>query len=705
MYKPEPLIVPKGIRYLTEWEGFQLPDHPCIIDKKLTGCGFTEYVIRSPFNAVLISPRTSLLKNKVKQHNVFITSINEEGKLIEKELPQERVIYYARAKKEKETPIDKDLEAKNPKVVKEDTEIVDIFQFKKDLKDAISSFILRKRPIKICVTYDSFRKVKEVLQEMGIIKTFHFIVDEFQVIFTDSRFKPDTELEFVTHLKDLQRVSFVSATPYMEEYLDLLDDFKDLPFYVMDWESDDKSRIITPELIVKSCQGINSVAKKYITEYQEGNFDKRMRFDFNGNPIEIVEAKELVFYVNSIRNICDIIKQNKLTPEIVNVICADTTENRKKIREAFKAVFKLLDRSLKELPSLDDVIGEVPIPDPSTGEVYNKPITLCTKTVYLGADFYSLCARSIVLSDSGIESLAVDITLDLPQILGRQRLIDNPWKNSLEIWVKYGSKYGDITQEEFDRRIEDKIRKTENLLSAYDTALLKVKHDLADVYDERVRTKNYKDDYVAVNRHKGTDLIPQMNQLVMISEKRAFRIQKDDYKDRFSVLATIFNQFGEESVDKDVQDFIDLIDSCSRFRDKIRTICNYLLSSSDDLKIKLYPHIPEPFKTYYFSLGPEFIISVCGERSKILEAMKSKQTLKINSKEDLAKEIQDKVKVGDRKSKSEWKDLLKNIYTGLGISKTPKASDLEEYFELKSILISDPISKKRSAGFEIIKQK
>lgn len=56
--------------------------------------------------------------------------------------------------------------------------------------------------------------------------------------------------------------------------------------------------------------------------------------------------------------------------------------------------------------------------------------TFCTRTVYLGADFYSLCARSFIFSDSNIDSLAVDISEDLPQILGRQRLFDNPWKNS-----------------------------------------------------------------------------------------------------------------------------------------------------------------------------------------------------------------------------------------------------------------------------------
>ena len=62
--------------------------------------------------------------------------------------------------------------------------------------------------------------------------------------------------------------------------------------------------------------------------------------------------------------------------------------------------------------------------------------TFCTRTVYLGADFYSTNARTVVLSDANIDTLSVDISLDLPQILGRQRLEINPWKNSALMYVK-----------------------------------------------------------------------------------------------------------------------------------------------------------------------------------------------------------------------------------------------------------------------------
>ena len=48
------IIVPRGIRYINEWEGFHLPQEPSIIDKQITGCGFTEFCLTSPFNLTII---------------------------------------------------------------------------------------------------------------------------------------------------------------------------------------------------------------------------------------------------------------------------------------------------------------------------------------------------------------------------------------------------------------------------------------------------------------------------------------------------------------------------------------------------------------------------------------------------------------------------------------------------------------------------
>lgn len=698
-------FVPKDVRYISEWKEFCLPDFPCIIDKKLTGCGFTQWILKeSLFNSVLISPRRTLLENKVDQYNPH--NISSDGEIVE--VPGLREIYYARSEYIQDLEIDKDLRSstvtKSKSIVNEEGDEGKelILNFKSELKKAIMSFVLRKKPIKICVTYDSFRKVREVLEELKIIDQFYFVVDEMQSIFTDSRFKPDTEMEFVTALQGLQKVSYVSATPMLFDYLKLVDEFKELPYWELDWEKENPSRIIHPEITALPCRNINEVAKKIITEFNSNKFNKKTLIDSSGQPVKIVEAKELIFYVNSVRNICDIIRQNKLTCDKVDVICARTYENAKKIRKAFQQVYKELDIDLETLPKEKDIISRVSVPNPDTGEVKNKPITFCTKTVYLGADFYSKCARSIVLSDSSIDCLAVDITLDLPQILGRQRDLDNPWKNSLEIWFKAGMGVGEISREEFNNIINRKKKATEDLLQIYndivDTGKKKL---LAEKYLSAIRVDNYKNDYVAINHHSGSDIKPQKNQLVMISEIRAFDIQQEDYKNRCTVFNRVEEVFGDGVMDvsKEVSYLNTTLNTFSTFPDKMKYCCEWV-----KLRGEFWVnHFPEPFKSYIQTLGID-IIKLREYRKKDIEkALKERGINKgILTKDQIKHSMSAVFAIGERYSKAKIKETLSTLYLNLGIPKTPKATDLEEWFEIKPAKILNKETGKRDMGFEII---
>ena len=59
----------------------------------------------------------------------------------------------------------------------------------------------------------------------------------------------------------------------------------------------------------------------------------------------------------------------------------------------------------------------------------------------------------------------------------------------------------------------------------------------------------------------------------------------------------------------------------------------------------------------------------------------------------------------NRYLKSDIKETLRKIYEDLGYDKTPKASDLEEYFELRSCQIKNKETGKKDHGFEILKKK
>ena len=62
------IIIPKGIEFISDWKEYVLPKGHCIVDKGITGCGYTEMCLRNEKNIILCSPRRLLLENKRDQH-------------------------------------------------------------------------------------------------------------------------------------------------------------------------------------------------------------------------------------------------------------------------------------------------------------------------------------------------------------------------------------------------------------------------------------------------------------------------------------------------------------------------------------------------------------------------------------------------------------------------------------------------------------
>ena len=362
-----------------------------------------------------------------------------------------------------EAEVDKDISKpiKNPKedepVKRDNSEIYERLYY--EISDYTYKRYLNNQSAKILVTYDSYKIVKDILEKLGIFDKFVTVVDEFQSILHDARFKSNTELNFLTYLAQSPTSYFVSATPMMDEYLEMLDEFKDLPYYELDWYSSDSSRIIKPSLKILTMKSVGTKAEEVIQKYLNNDFEE-ITVIKDGQPVRVI-SDEAVFYVNSVNHIISIIKKNNLIPEQCNILCSKTDDNAKRIKRKLGKSF---------------IIGEVPLKG-----VKPKMFTFCTRTVYLGADFYSLCARSFIFSDSNSDCLAVDIAEDLPQILGRQRLFDNPWKNSATFYYRTTADYREMKKEDFQNIINSKNKSTESLLSAYNTVLEKDKYELAKI--------------------------------------------------------------------------------------------------------------------------------------------------------------------------------------------------------------------------------
>ena len=222
---------------------------------------------------------------------------------------------------------------------------------------------------------------------------------------------------------------------------------------------------------------------------------------------------------------------------------------------------------------------------------------------------------------------------------------------------------------------------------------------MAEKYQTSAKTENYKKDYVAVNTHDGTDLKPVFNKLVMVSEKRAYDIQQLDYADRF----TVFNQVSKlisSGTRKNILEFLGDFEALDNFTDKMRLICESDLS--DEERSFILTQVPVSYMNYYLKLGPSRLYAL----GYNITYVKREYSDAINFDSDvLKKNIVSNFEVGKVYTFSIAKDIIKNIYSSLGYNKTPRANDLENYFEIKKKMITNKETGKRDHCYEILKIK
>ena len=608
-----------GIKYISEWQDYDLPRGHVIVDKGVTGCGYTEYTLTNNLPTVLCSPRKLLLENKSEQH---------QGDL--------NILYL-----------------KN-----EIKDINDINKLKNKIRNHIFLCDEENLPIKFLVTYDSSHYIIDILKELNLLNDFYFIIDEFQSIFLDAFFKSSVEFDFVEYLQDCPNVLYLSATPMLDKYLEKVEVFRNLPFYEIDWSETG----VVENIIIqrKFAASLGSECIKIIKQYLEGKFPSTFTSDN-----KLLFSKEAVFYFNSISDIIRVINKTNLSPSQVNIICADDGVNKDKLKK------------------IGHNIGKIPLKDET-----NKMFTFCTKTAYIGSDFYSNCASSYVFADPNIKSLALDISLDLPQIVGRQRNRENPFKNNIVIFYKTKRKNEtSLTLEEFEKDKKQKVDSTNKLLDIYN----KVTFEEQKEYIKKLERDSelYIHDFVSISKKTGK---PVYNSFIEIAQERSWEVSQKDYQDKISVtksLESLTSNISEyqSDLEKEVQDFLDTkFYSTGLFHEKMKMYCEFMDKHKGNKEISdiIYYKIKNSdFRKYYNFYGSS------GCKSKEYIKKNLEQGMVDTSKEsELSSAIHNKFKVGEKYLKKDIKPILQDIYRDLGITTSkPKTTDLGKYFSLTRIRI------------------
>lgn len=609
--KKEVIKIPANIKYLTEREKFieefgkpfELPNG--ILNKEIPGCGATTVALTDEHKTIICSPRNELLKNKHEQYPDTLLVIGGV-----------------------------------------------------DTKE-IEAYLQTAELPKILVSYDSVYKL------IGCIKyksDWRVVVDEFQCLLADSSFKSEIELHFLDNSRSFPYVTFLSATPILDKYLEQIDYFKDMNYYQLDWEEKDIVRVYRE----RTKNPINA-ALEIVRYYQNGNYPSVY---VNG---ERIYSKECVIFLNSVNNIVNIIKQTELKPEEVNIIVGNSDDNDRQIArigEGFKR-------------------GRIPL----KGETHKK-FTFCTSTAYAGCDFYSTNAATFVISDCNRPNTAVDIATELVQIAGRQRLACNPFRQFLTF--VYNVNAEEVEQETFNehlcRKVNvtlDEIRDNNNAGEALRAKRIK---DFRRIPDN----VKYQDSYTMYDEQKGEFVF---NRLAYVNEQYCFDVQKFNYQNGVIVKKLLQDSSFDVSENQTYavyqeqlkhlikkEPFVDRMQAYCEYRAKQGLIVNLAMSTLESK----YPEL----RYYYEALGADRIKALNYKEKKLLNEIHIMKT-----KNKIRHELHGIIHIGDRILTTDIQQTLHDVYDRLGIDKSLKATDLNEFFEIHPVKI--PTANGRKNGFEI----
>lgn len=620
--------VSPGIEYINAWRDhsgqYQIDRYVSsgrvIINKMVTGCGFTTYCLRNDYDTILIAPRLRLIQDKLEQE--IKNGVNE-------------CYYFNREKDSKGNPL------------KTIDDLQNEFQSYKWARNRIG------KPLKILVTYDSFCRLADMLElafSYNISKTFKIAIDESHSLIKDVKLKEFHNKcvlsQFIARLFNYDNLLFISATPIIH-YVGCIPEFQNnsVDYYELEWSN--VTKVIQKPYRCKSAKdAFDQIYRHY--RGNNGCFDAKYNVG--------AYSTEAVIFLNSVKDITSIltkyISKNKLINVAdVTIICADNKENQAQLHK--------IDKGL-------DIIKSIP----KYGELHTR-WTFVTRTAFEGVDFYSPCASTYVIANYYIPSLSLDIASDIPQIIGRQRRKDNLFRDTIHIY--YVNNINVVDDNEYNRNQWQKIQESNNQIRLWQTS----QDDLKGTALKNLITVIEKDPnalYVTT-----TNGYPEFNQLVKVSEDYC----RDILKNQVNLFVLSSNTSGTIYRMEIQQLKTDLanISSCWVSEERMRIIANYFqkypsLSNEifDMLRNEGYNQLG-----YYFSQLPIDRIQANGYRMSNMD----KEIAIRYQTSNIGSVLTSTFISGQVYSKKEVKETLQDIYDRFGLKKTAKATDLSNFLAWK----------------------
>ena len=288
--------------------------------------------------------------------------------------------------------------------------------------------------------------------------------------------------------------------------------------------------------------------------------------------------------------------------------------------------------------------------------------------------------------------------LTLPQIVGRQRNRNNPFKNNIIIFYRTIRKTEMESYDLFLEKQNQRKEETKKLLDLYNAATIDQQQAYIKKLKSDIEVSKYEDDYVSISKKTGE---PVYNSFIEVSQERAWEVSQKDYQNKISVtksLESLTSNISEyrSEIEKEVNNFLTYdFNTTGIFEKRMKAYCSFMdylgECKEEGSDIFYYKTKDSRFKKYYNFYGT----SGCSAK-KYQEKNLEQGMIDISKSDKLSSAIYKKFKAGEKYLKKDIKSILQDIYRNLGITTSkPKTTDLGKYFNLTRVRI------KQQEGFKL----
>ena len=495
------------------------------------------------------------------------------------------------------------------------------------LKDYLNSSGTKK----IMCTYDKVPKLMEYI----IPSNYRLLIDEYQCLLKAYSYRQKAIDGVLNNFRVFKSFCFMSATPITPDFAPNC--LKDIPVKEADWGH----KIGTLKVELWRTSKPYTMAANIINKYKYYGY-----YIHNGH-----KSYEAFFFINSVKDIAGILNHCHLTNDEARIICADTPENREKL------------------------IGY----DISNSRSDNKMFTFITSKSFEGADYHSETGICFVVSSASNPHTQASIDTDLPQIAGRIRTHNNPFRYNL--FHIFNTTYKDMrlymTYEQMKIKTYYDIKKAYDTVKFFNDAPTKelkdnlrdnIKHDLNSLY---IKYDKRKDKFIV------NDILPKLELYNFKVNQIVYRTGvsiKKDYEDNNIDFNYDFKPPKETEETK--LPVVKKID----FKEAFLRYARIMSEDPHSPALMLLEEQQPLIRPAYHDLGVERVRNLRYIKKSIEAALSCLDDDK-TKEQKLAQLIVRLIPTATTITVANALDKLSQAYSEIGISRQPKSRDLHQWFD------------------------